>query len=167
MPVGCGTLQPKGAPGAVAMLCPGAPPQGSASKDASRGIQRFHATFWGAPSQTPQQLALRRYAAHWHQQCFLSAVVGKGLDYPEERIVWAPNRTALLHHIPHLHPCTAESATSILWHKVHWTLPRQTGVIFTSNADVYKAGFKNSLFIQLLKEQRVTTSVLTILQNQV
>lgn len=45
--------------------------------------------------------------------------------------------------------------------------PRQTGVIFIVMTDVYKAGFKNSLFIQLLKEQGVTTSILTILQNQV
>lgn len=97
-----GTLQPRGAPGAVAMPCPDVPPQGSGSKDESRGIQRLHARSWGAPSESPQQLELQCSAAHWHQQCFLSEVVGKGLDYPEERAVWAPNRTALLHHIPHL-----------------------------------------------------------------
>lgn len=157
-----GTLQPRGTPGAVAMLCPDVPAQGSGSKDASRGVQRLHST----SSETPQQLAPQCSAAHWHQQRFLSEVFGKGLDYPEERAVWAPSRTALLQHIPHLHPCPAESATSVFWHKVHWTLPPYKQVIFIAMTDVYKAGFKNSLFIQLLIEQRVTTSFLTMLQNQ-
>lgn len=58
--------------------------------------------------------------------CFLSQAVEKGLSYHEERPLRPPDRTALLHRIPHLHQWPTEPATSTPQHKIHWILSCKT-----------------------------------------